>query len=972
MGKHLRSKYLFVLLAFAFMGQLLNGQTHLAPNERDSIIALGQRYLALSDQYYSTDTDSCILMCQLSATAFAAAEDWPNQIIALSGIAGVYFHKGDLLQFANAYDTLAFALAKHKLEGTISQLYVFNQKGILQEAKGDYPGAIEAFEASYNILKKSLDNPNYLGSTILNIATLLRRNGDYDKAIEQYQIVQQLFEKTEPSIRTFKLARVQLAIANCFFEKEDFDLSQLHLSKARHLLSQQQGNEIIEKRKIEVNLLQAALYQENNKYQQAEQLINATLKTQQKQKNFDLEKSYHLLGSLSQTQSQYVQAQTFYERGLQLIQQRFTTSSLHPEKAGFLLSIGSLLLEQLEAEKALEKFNEALQNLTGSNQTSLTSLRADQVLHPKEGVEVLHQIALSYLQLKDFQSALEAYRQTTALIQHMRAGYLSNQSKLFLAQVSLPIYEEAIEVAYTINQESEAQQFALQALQFAEENKAVVLQSMLQDKLVSGAGMVPQSVIERENQLRTDITFYEQQFQAARREGEAAKAKLRRFHDQLFRLKDTRDSLKKVWQIQFPVFFQAKYSQADQLDIHRLQKKLAKNVAVIEYFYGSKHLYRFVLTREKLDLDRVVVTEKLKRDMLDFRRLISQPPNSIDYQKDLVTFTNRATYLREQLLGDLPNRLPSSIKRLTIIPDDILHYIPFEILPTQTVVKPDASFTLDKFPYLIKDYAISYGYSLAIRNQQSNLSSNNTASLQYLGIAPRFAGSYEAMRDCAHSELTNLRCNEAEVLEIQSFYKGQVLTGPAAEIGAFKKLAPSAKIIHLATHACISDDLQGDNRIFFSDGYLTGTTLAGQRLNADLIVLSACNTGSGQLLKGEGVSSLARSITLSGSRSVVMSLWSVDDCSTQTLMSLFYQQLKSGKTKDAAMRLARLAYLEKADVEHCHPFFWAPFVAMGDMQAMASSTWLTNKWSLVLVLALMFVIGVSLISFKKTKDPQFN
>jgi len=121
-------------------------------------------------------------------------------------------------------------------------------------------------------------------------------------------------------------------------------------------------------------------------------------------------------------------------------------------------------------------------------------------------------------------------------------------------------------------------------------------------------------------------------------------------------------------------------------------------------------------------------------------------------------------------------------------------------------------------------------------------------------------------------------------------------------------------------------------------------------LNADLVVLSACETGLGELKRGEGVISLARGFTYAGAKSTLTSLWSVNDAQTTKLMESFYTNLKDGMTKDKALRKAKLDYLNNENLNA--PYFWAGFIPAGDMSAISSNTnyW---YWALGILIALL-------------------
>ena len=127
------------------------------------------------------------------------------------------------------------------------------------------------------------------------------------------------------------------------------------------------------------------------------------------------------------------------------------------------------------------------------------------------------------------------------------------------------------------------------------------------------------------------------------------------------------------------------------------------------------------------------------------------------------------------------------------------------------------------------------------------------------------------------------------------------------------------------------------------------------QLNAELVVLSACNTGTGQVNKGEGVRSLARAFHYAGASSLIASLWSAPDQTTKDIAIKFYQHLKKGYSKDKALQQARIDYLQNANTspEYAHPSYWAHLVAIGDMEALNVGTnnwiWLTAGLGLLII-----------------------
>jgi CHAT domain-containing protein len=235
----------------------------------------------------------------------------------------------------------------------------------------------------------------------------------------------------------------------------------------------------------------------------------------------------------------------------------------------------------------------------------------------------------------------------------------------------------------------------------------------------------------------------------------------------------------------------------------------------------------------------------------------------------------------------------------------------------------------------------------------------------FAGFAPAFTGPAPAgVRSCDNTALPALTCNQEEVSEIRAIFDGEAFLHRHSLKEQFLKNASHYRILHLATHACLDDRDPMMHRIFFSDGSVTASELYHLPLRADLVVLSACNSGMGKLAKGEGFMSLSRAFAHAGVPSMVISLWSVEDCSTSTLMKYFYQHLKSGLSKDEALRQAKLQYLNDSGNLESNPFYWAGFVHMGDPIALEAGKAHAPYYAPLLFGGLVFAFGLAFLLLK--------
>jgi len=165
-------------------------------------------------------------------------------------------------------------------------------------------------------------------------------------------------------------------------------------------------------------------------------------------------------------------------------------------------------------------------------------------------------------------------------------------------------------------------------------------------------------------------------------------------------------------------------------------------------------------------------------------------------------------------------------------------------------------------------------------------------------------------------------------------------------------------------HAIVDDEEPTNSKLVFSpesdvvyDNYLHNFEIYNTNIDTKLVLLSACNTGYGSLVNGEGVMSLARAFTYAGAKSVVMSHWRVDDKSSSGIMQDFYKCLAAGHEKDKALRLAKLNFLSKANPERQHPFYWNNFVIMGDVSPLVlRNSWSPKNWILGIAALLMITM----------------
>ncbi|MEK7816027.1 MAG: CHAT domain-containing protein [Pseudomonadota bacterium] len=329
--------------------------------------------------------------------------------------------------------------------------------------------------------------------------------------------------------------------------------------------------------------------------------------------------------------------------------------------------------------------------------------------------------------------------------------------------------------------------------------------------------------------------------------------------------------------------------------VQEIQSKLLADEVLVEYYAEGKELYAFVLTRAGLKgfrLDGEGLTAEIQR----FRQAVQD---------------TRSTHYRD-FAGRLYNRLVRPLEgalnqhNVLIVAHGALHYLPFNALH-------------DGNGYLIERYSLRSLPSASV--------------LKYLkGVRPQTAGTLLAFGnpDLGDPRL-DLKHAQAEALSVSKILpNSKALVRREASETSFKRYGEGFRYLHIASHGTFNADspltsallLAKDNE---NDGTLTVGELYSMRLNADLVTLSACETGLGKIANGDDVVGLTRGFLYAGSRSIVASLWKVDDEATAYLMTRFYSALK-GTSKREALRLAQIETRKK----YPHPYFWAAFQLTGE------------------------------------------
>jgi CHAT domain-containing protein len=372
--------------------------------------------------------------------------------------------------------------------------------------------------------------------------------------------------------------------------------------------------------------------------------------------------------------------------------------------------------------------------------------------------------------------------------------------------------------------------------------------------------------------------------------------------------------------------------RVETLTLKEVQALLEPGQALLEYLVTPRKTYLWVIDRNQSHGLMIPLTQKaLAAKVQDLRAAISELRPLKDYQM-------LAADLYQQLIAPATRLIQA--KELIVVPHDTLHYLPF-----QALYSPQGK-------YLVEDHSLTYLSS-------ASLLQFTTAKRRPVGQKVLALGN-----PTVDASIANLPMSELEANEIHRLYpQSNTFARSEASEAKVKSLAQNHDVLHFATHAEMSRDDPLASAVLLAksgkeDGRLEVREIFAMDLNASLVVLSGCETGVGHLSSGDELVGLTRAFIYAGTPSVVASLWKVDDASTAQLMSSFYSNLRT-KSKVESLRQAQLGMIRgkanspllarrgvggvaklgetvgaqrsaPSSVSLSHPYFWAPFILVGD------------------------------------------
>ena len=510
------------------------------------------------------------------------------------------------------------------------------------------------------------------------------------------------------------------------------------------------------------------------------------------------------------------------------------------------------------------------------------------------------------------------------MIRYAQRNFSSDYSKISFANDYRNVFGEGLNTCWQLYNKTGESRYLQKAFELSETNRNTILLSGLQESKFKLYADIPAELLLMEKDLEKKLSRVKTDLYYEKQNPVPDKDFISELIEKRIELNKDLDSLHTVFTSDYSRYKSLKFNNRI-LKIDDVQKELDDESQLIIYFLEEEDLFTFSITSDKVKFTKNHDAGKIRKETEDFKKgLLSR--------KDI---TSGSKKLYDFLLKD---RLDKNKKEVIIIPDNILSYIPFEVLKDQDN------------RYVMEHHNISYTGSTRLLLELKEDFFNYNLPEPWAGFSP------------SYSDKDQLNATGEEVEMIETIVGGKIFTGKEATKKNFLSGNKRNNILHLAMHAQIDHQNPMFNKLEFTDGDLTSSEIYFSESKANLVVLSACNTGFGKLEKGEGVMSLARAFHFAGVPAVVMSLWKVPDKETKRIMVYFYEFLKKGKSKSEALQKAKLRYLKTTKDESLkHPYYWSGFVLNGNTTAMYQS----DKLYFLLILTGLITAALVFFVYRK-------
>ncbi len=527
-------------------------------------------------------------------------------------------------------------------------------------------------------------------------------------------------------------------------------------------------------------------------------------------------------------------------------------------------------------------------------------------------------------EMKNLMASFETFELTFALIDKSRNEFFSEESNLSFANNYKETVNNALKTIYELYKVSSNKKYLNKLFEYSEKGKASLLYKSMAELEAIKTDKTLAKLYSYDKKIKSAISIIQ---------SKTNKGNYNYQQKRINNLMQKHDKLKMFTEQNYPLYKNRSCNNST-ISLSNLQTKLQPNEVLLEYCMADTLLICFVIEQQSTQLIVNIIDSTFVENILDLRECVEQLNTS---EQSFNKFTSASKKLHDLLI--YPAREKIKNKKLIIVPDDKLLYIPFGVL-----IKSDKADVCDykNLQYLIYNNAISYTYSASLKYMHNNKKRYNNNKLA------AFAPDYLRLENIEETDkeylkhkdlLKHIKYAKTETKYISEMFGGKNFVGDEASEHYFKQNAGKYNILHLAMHTSISDENPLLSKFFFTytpdtieDNCLNTYELYNMQLKASLVVLNGCNTGYGKLYSGEGLYNLARAFIHTGCPAIVLTLWDVNDYFGSQLISKFYNNINTGLQKDEALQNAKTDYLANTFFkDDAHPYYWSNYILIGNI-----------------------------------------
>jgi CHAT domain-containing protein len=764
-------------------------------------------------------------------------------------------------------------------------------------------------------------------------------------------------------------------MSSYFLRVREFNSAKQLLTTALHKKYVRQVNAEWNERVTTFYELLSKTYQGLNSYDSAVLYLKKSLSLQEAHSP-TLVLTYEYFGDCYAHFKKYREALVYYQKVDSLYRKSSSYSSF--KRAQILGKIGESKLNLKDYKGALRTvqsafygiYNESsyLQNM--AKNPVLSSVHADIVLIKlfivKSGalaeLTTLNQSNPNYLK-----SAIETFLYASKLCDKFRHEISTDDFKQLFVTDIRPMYEKAVNTCWLAWKKNNDDSLINRAYYFMEKSKyQVLLDAINTGHAEDDSRKLPNDLARRTDEFK--IKLISQQNNITMLELKSNHVQLEKTKLEYAQTRNRYEDFLDTLERNYPDYYNLKLND-NVLPVRYLQRKIDKKV-FIEYMVADDYIAMIGINKDKCYFNLVPADAAFFSRLNELLGILRTNPYLSNVPEDVQfrNFVSNSTTLYDMLFREIQARFKGS-GNFIIVTDGVLSYLPFEILLEKYTGN---EYNYANLKYVMKNSVIGYEYSGTILLQKTKKATFRFAD-NYVGFAPESGMTGPRTTSIpgipGPITLSPLHFSGNETSAAEEVLNGKLFSGTDAKARMFRKNALNARIIHFAGHTIVNDSLPGLSCLLFSGGANQGVSdsavifsneILNLDLNADLVLLSTCESGTGKLYKGEGLLSIGRSFRYAGARSMVMTMWKINDQSASDIIVKFCRYLHRGRTSDVALRKAKLDYIKNADPKFNHPYYWAAFVFIGN-EGPVMKRW--NTWLFLPVL----IIAAGILYLRKRK-----